>query len=168
MNLKYATHMNIIRSQLLKYYTNAIETFGFVTHENRNHLNLPKDHYLDACVIASGGKQMNICHYLFFKKRVAKGDYKLCFGKRGEKKIPTGKICGFKRFDKIEYLGKEYFIKGRMSSGYCTLMDIHGEKIVFTDAPRGMKTPKFINIKTRISSRRSCLVYQDDVIHMLS
>jgi len=168
MNLKYATHMNIIRSQLLKYYPDAIETLGFVTHENRNHLNLSKDHYLDACVIASGGKQMNICRHLFYKKRVAKGDYKLCFGKRGEKKLPTGKICGFRKFDKVEYLGKEYFIRGRMSSGYCALMDIYGEKIVFKNAPKGMKTPKFVNIKTRISSRRSCLVYQDDVIHMLS
>lgn len=168
MNLKHATHMNIIRSQLLKYYPNAIETFGFVTHENRNHLNLPKDHYLDACVIASGGKCFKQNNKIFYKKRVAKGDYKLCFGKRGEKKLPTGKICGFRKFDKVEYLGKEYFIKGRMSSGYCGLMNIHGEKIIFKDAPKGMKTPKFINIKTRISSRKSCLVYQDNVIHMLS
>ena len=54
-NLKHATHMNIIRSQLLKIYPDAIETFGFVTSENRNHLKLRKDHYIDACVIASGG-----------------------------------------------------------------------------------------------------------------
>ena len=54
-NLKYATHMSIIRSRLLKKYPDAIETFGFVTAENRNHLNLLKDHYIDACVIASGG-----------------------------------------------------------------------------------------------------------------
>ena len=49
-NLKYATHMSIIRSWLLKRYPDAIETFGFVTSENRNHLNLEKDHYIDACV----------------------------------------------------------------------------------------------------------------------
>ena len=54
-NLNHATHMSIIRSYLLKKYPNAIETFGFVTSENRNHLNLEKDHYIDACVIASGG-----------------------------------------------------------------------------------------------------------------
>ena len=54
-NLKYATHMSIIRSRLLKKYPDAIETFGFVTSENRHRLNLPKDHYIDACVIASGG-----------------------------------------------------------------------------------------------------------------
>ena len=60
--------MNSIRKQLLeRSYPNAIETFGFVTHENRNHLNLPKDHYLDACVIASGGKyfERNNKWYIF-------------------------------------------------------------------------------------------------------
>ena len=30
-NLKYATHMSVIRSRLLKKYPDAIETFGFVT-----------------------------------------------------------------------------------------------------------------------------------------
>lgn len=42
LNLKHATHMSIIRSRLLKKYPNAIETFGFVTSENRNHLKLKK------------------------------------------------------------------------------------------------------------------------------
>ena len=56
LRLKYATQMSIIRSQLLKIYPDAIETFGFVTKENRNNLNLQKEHYMDACVIASGGK----------------------------------------------------------------------------------------------------------------
>lgn len=41
-NLKHATHMSIIRSQLLKKYPDAIETFGFVTNENRHRLNLKK------------------------------------------------------------------------------------------------------------------------------
>ena len=45
MNLKHATHMSIIRGRLLKKYPNAIETFGFVTSENRNHLKLKKDAY---------------------------------------------------------------------------------------------------------------------------
>ena len=49
----------------------------------------------------------------------------------------TDKICGFKKFDKVEYLDKEYFIKGRMSSGYCVLMDIYGNKIDFSYLPKG-------------------------------
>lgn len=75
MNLKYAAYMSIIRSRLLKVYPDAIETFGFITKENRNHLSLPKDHHIDACVIASGGQDFKLNDNLFYKKRVAKGDY---------------------------------------------------------------------------------------------
>ena len=156
LNLKYATHMSIIRSQLLKVYPEAIETFGFVTKENRNHLNLPKDHYIDACVIASGGKKFKLNDEIFCKRRVAKGDYQLSKGIRGEQRIPVGKIQGFRKFDKIRYFGKEYFIKGRMSSGFAVLMDIFNNKINFSYMPKGFKTPKLSNLE-RITARRSCL-----------
>lgn len=53
--LNHATQMNSIRKQLLKRYPEAVETFGYVTKENRQLLGLPKDHYIDACVIATGG-----------------------------------------------------------------------------------------------------------------
>ena len=155
-NLKHATHMSIIRSQLLKKYPNAIETFGFVTTENRNHLNLPKDHYIDACVIASGGLEFKELDVIFYKYRVSKGDYKLIQCIRGEQKPPTRKIHGFRKFDKVKYLGKEYFIKGRNSLGYAVLMDIFGNEIDFGFMPRGLKTPKLFNCK-RISARSSCL-----------
>ena len=156
MNLKYATHMSIIRNQLLKVYPEAIETFGFVTKENRNHLNLPKNHYIDACVIASSGKEFELNDEIFYKRRVAKGDYQLTKGVRGEQRIPTGKIQGFRKFDKVRYFGKEYFIKGRMSSGFAFLMDIFNNKIDFSSMPKGRKTPKLSNLE-RISARRSCL-----------
>ena len=160
LNLKYATHMSIIRSQLLKIYPNVIETFGFVTKENRNHLNLPKDHYLDACVIASGGKPFKLSDEIFYKRRVAKGDYQLTKGVRGEQQIPVGKIRGFRKFDKVKYFGKEYFIKGRMSSGFAILMDVFNSKIDFNYMSKGYKTPKLSNLK-RVSARRSCLcIYQ--------
>lgn len=154
--LKYATHMSIIRSQLLKKYPDAIETFGFVTSENRNHLKLRKDHYIDACVIASGGLEFKELDVTFYKRRVSKGDYRLTQGVRGEQKLPTGKICGFRRFDKVEYLGKEYFIKGRVSRGFAGLMNIFGDEVDFSYMPRGYKTPKLSNCK-RISTRRSYL-----------
>ena len=154
--LKHATHMSIIRSRLLKKYPDAIETFGFVTSENRNHLNLPKDHYIDACVIASGGLEFKELDVIFYKYRVSKGDYKLIQGIRGEQKPPTRKIHGFRKFDKVKYLGKEYFIKGRNNLGYAVLMDIFGNEIDFGFMPRGLKTPKLFNCK-RISARSSCL-----------
>ena len=123
-NLKYATHMSVIRSCLLKEYPDAIETFGFVTSENRNHLKLEKDHYIDACVIASGGLGFKMLDVIYRKRHVSKQDRILTKGVRGEQKLPTGKIFGFKKFDKVKYLGEEWFIKGRRSSGAFVLMDI--------------------------------------------
>lgn len=79
--------MSIIRSYLLKKYPNAIETFGFVTAENRNHLNLEKDHYIDACVIASGGLKFEELDVIYRKRRVSVQDRALTKGIRGEKKI---------------------------------------------------------------------------------
>ena len=154
--LKHATHMSIIRSQLLKKYPDAIETFGFVTSENRNRLKLEKDHYIDVCVIASGGLDFKELDVIYRKRRVSKGDYKLTQGVRGEQKLPTGKIKGFKKFDKVKYLGEEYFIKSRKSVGYTILMDIFGNEVDFSFVPRGNKIPKLSNCR-RISARRSCL-----------
>lgn len=163
--------MSIIRSKLLKKYPDAVETFGFVTSENRNHLKLKKDHYVDACVIASGGLEFKELDMVFYKRRVSKGDYQLCKGIRGEQKIPTGKICGFRKFDKVNYLGEEYFIKGRMSSGFAILMNIDGNKIDFSSMPKGLKTPKLMSCE-RLSARRSCLcirnVEGDRAAHILN
>ena len=160
--LKHATHMSIIRSGLLKNYPNAIETFGFVTAENRNNLKLEKDHYIDACVIASGGLGFKELGVIFYKRRVSKGDYKLTRGIRGEQKLPTGKIFGFRKFDKVNYFGKEYFIKSRMSRGYATLMDVFGNKIGFDNVSRGNRTPKLCNCG-RISARASCLCIKQNI-----
>lgn len=155
--LKYATQMNIISSQLKKHYLNCIETSGYITKANRLALNISKDHNLDACVIASNGNQIRIKSYLYQKKSIAKGDYQLTKGVRGEIKIPTGKIKGLRKFDKVRYLGKEYFIKGRMSSGYAILMDIDENKIDFSNMPKGKKTVKLENLK-RIQSRKSIIL----------
>lgn len=162
MNLKHATHMSIIRSQLLKIYPEAIETFGFVTKENRNNLSLPKEHFIDACVIASGGEEFVLNDEIFYKKRVSKGDYQLAKGSRGERKIPTGKIRGFRKFDKVRYKGKMYFIKGRIvAGGYATLMDIHGTTQTF-DNP---KTPKLERCK-RIRARKTTLIERRAIHHI--
>ena len=159
-NLKYATQMNSIRCQLLKHYPEAIETFGMVTKANRLSMGLPKDHHIDACIIASGLNPITIkTNLLYLKKSVSKGDYQQTQGIRSEQKLTTGKICGFRKFDKVRYFGKEYFIKGRMSTGYAILMDIDGNKIDFSTMPKGYKTPKLSNCK-RIASRKTTIVTQ--------
>lgn len=158
--LKYATQMNSIRCQLLKTYPDAIETFGMVTKANRLSIGIPKDHHLDACVIASGLNPISIkTNLLYSKKAVSKGDYQQTKGIRSEQRLSTGKICGFRKFDKVRYFGKEYFIKGRMSTGYAILMDINGKKIDFSTMPKGYKTPKLSNC-IRVASRKTTLCMQ--------
>ena len=160
-NLKYATHMSVIRSCLLKEYPDAIETFGFVTSENRNHLKLEKDHYIDACVIASGGLGFKMLDVIYRKRHVSKQDRILTKGVRGEQKLPTGKIFGFKKFDKVKYLGEEWFIKGRRSSGAFVLMDIDNNSIDFRDRG-GKQNPSYKFIK-KINARRSVLCIKERI-----
>ena len=155
LKLKYATQMSIIRSQLLKIYPDAIETYGFVTKENRNHLDLPKEHFIDACVIASGGKVFKQSDWLFKKRRVPKQNRQLCKGIRGEKKIPTGKVFGFRRFDKVRYLKEICFVKGRRNSGGFVLMDIDNNAIDFRDKG-GRQNPSYKLLK-RLNTRKSVL-----------
>lgn len=153
--LKHATQMNSIRIHLLKLLPSAIETFGFITKENRQIMNLPKEHHMDAVAIASqGGNVIFKINSTLFKKCVSNGDYQQTKGIRSEQRIPTGKINGFRKFDKVKYLGNEYFIKGRMSTGYVILMDIDGNKINFKCESKGNKTPKMTNL-IRINGRNS-------------
>lgn len=157
-NLKYATQMNGIRIQLLKLYPEAKETFGYVTKTNRQTIGLKKGHYNDAVVIASGGNEVNFkAEVVYRKKCVPKGDYQKTKGVRSEQSITTGKICGFRKYDKVRYYGREYFIKGRMSTGYAILMDIDGNKIDFSYMPKGYKTPKLSNCK-RMTARSGWMV----------
>lgn len=152
--LKHATQMNSIRVQLLKILCNAEETFGFITKEHRQLMNLPKEHYMDAVVIASQGNNVKFqTNNILLKKCVADGDYQQTKGIRSEQKINTGKIKGFRKFDKVRYLSKEYFIKGRMSTGYAILMDIEGNKVDLKPIP------KFKKMK-RIQARKSWIISQ--------
>jgi len=152
--LKFATQMNSIRIQLLKLLPEAEEAFGFVTKEHRQTLGLGKEHYFDAVAIASQGVPVQFkTNKVLFKKCVSDGDYQQAKGVRGEQKIPTGKIQGFRKFDKVRYLGKEYFIKGRMSTGYAVLMDITGSKVNLKPIPKFSKM-------IRGSARKSLLLQE--------
>lgn len=155
LRLKYATQMSIIRSQLLKIYPDAIETFGFVTKTNRESLNLSKGHFIDACVIASAGKEFRQLNWLFKKRRVPKQNRQLCKGVRGEKKLPIGKVFGFKRFDKVKYLKEICFIKGRRSRGDFVLMDIDNNAIDFRDRSK-RKNPSY-KLLERLNTRKCTL-----------
>lgn len=163
--LLHATQMNVIRSQLLKMHPEAVETFGYVTNANRELINMPKDHYIDACVIASEGKSFSIGRdvQLVVKKCSTCHDYQKTKGSRSEKLLNTGKICGFRKFDKVRCFGKNYFIKGRMSTGYAILMDIFGNKADFTKMPKGNKTSKLANCR-RLEARKSWMITTETII----
>jgi hypothetical protein len=154
-SLKHATQMNSIRVQLLKLLPEATETFGYITKQNRWELGLSKEHYNDAITIACRGLSVNnVISTILYKKCINDGDYQLSKGIRSEQKIPTGKIQGFRKFDKVRYLNSEYFIKGRMSAGYAILMDIKGTKIPLKPIPKFVKMKRIQARKTWIMSQK--------------
>ena len=159
--LKHATHMSIIRSWLLRKYSDAIETFGFVTSENRNHLKLEKGHCIDACVIASGGLEFKGLDVIYRKRRISVQDRILTKGIRSERKLPTGKVHGFKRYDKVKYFREVCFVKGRRTNGGFVLMDINNISIDFRD--RGGKQNPSYRFIERINTRRSVLCIKERI-----
>lgn len=155
--LKHATQMNSIRTQLLKLFPDARETFGFITKEHRQLMSLPKEHYTDAVVIASQGQDVDFkTRSVLLKKCVSDGDYQQTKGIRSEQRISTGKMQGFRKFDKVRYLENECFIKGRMSTGYAILMTIEGVKLTLKPIPK-------FNKMERISARKSWIIHQKTI-----
>lgn len=151
--LKHATQMNSVRIQLLKRIPEAEETFGYITKINREAIGLEKKHYIDASVISSCGRELKFKNdSVLLKRCVSDGDYRQTRGIRSEQRIPAGKLMGFRKFDKIKYNGKEYFIKGRMSRGYCNLMGIDNKEI------KMKPIAKMERIK-RINSRKTWIIY---------
>lgn len=147
--------MNSIRIQLLKHYPEAIETFGFITKENRWNLGLDKTHYIDACVIASGGKPFKIPKYYYKKRHIPRQERILCKGVRSERKIPADKVHGFRRYDKVDYMGVKCFVKARRTSGSFVLSDIEGNNIDFRPLG-GVANPSYKKI-TRLNRRNTTL-----------
>ena len=151
--LKYATQMNSIRIQLLRHYSEAIETFGFITKANREFSSLSKEHYNDAITIACGCIPEPIIDTKLYKKRhIAKGQYQLYQGQNSDKKLPRGKVHGFLNRDVVKYRGCLYLIKGLISKGYCKLMDINGVEKKFTN-PKTVKLNACVRISARSTTR---------------
>lgn len=153
--LKHATQMNSIRVQLLKHYSEAIGTFGFITKENRQLIGLEKTHYNDAVVIATGclNKPKFLVDIVYKKICVAKGQYRLHQGQRSESRLPRGKVKGFLNKDIVKYRGCNYLIKALMSrGGYCKLMNIDGIEQRFEN-PKTVKLDSLRRISARSTTR---------------
>lgn len=157
--------MNILRSMLQKEYPDAELTYWFITKEIRRVFGLDKSHTIDACCIASRGVLfINENSNKYKKKCVPKGNYARTGVKGGRFVfLPSGKISGFKRYNKVLYNNKEYFVTGRMSNGYITLTDIDGNKPQVESVKRstGEKYLSLAKIKVslvkKISSAKTCI-----------
>ena len=147
--LFHATQMNSIRAQLLKAYPEAEETFGYITKAYRQKHTDRKTHALDAVFAASRGtKPSFLATSVLYKTCQADGDYPQTKGIRSERRIPRARIGGFRKFDKVVYQGREYFIKGRMSSGYAVLMDHQSNAVKLSPMPK-------LNLIRRVAARKS-------------
>jgi 5-methylcytosine-specific restriction endonuclease McrA len=154
-NLKHASQMNVLCSMIQKRFGIGVfqKTFGGVAKGVREYFKYPKEHYWDAFFgsFETGDDPVIVTDRVIMKKCVAKGEYQKTKGKRSEKRMPSDKIQGFKRWDKVLYQDTVCFIKGRMSTGYAILCDIFGTKIDFKPIP------KFTSMQ-RISSRKSWIM----------
>ena len=170
---KHATEIGMVKSQLKKRWIDlnsncnsnisTTETFGYETKYIReNILSLVKTHANDAIAIACNSLSLNVVsnnkiklipsHIIYYKKHVSKGDYQQTSGIRSEKKIPTGKLFGLRKFDLIKTEKGTGFIKGKRRSGYFVIMDIHGTII-----------HNSVNVKkkcTRINARKTTLIQE--------
>lgn len=66
---------------------------------------------------------------VYFKKHVSKGDYRQTNGSRSEKRIPTGKLFGLRKFDYIQTAKGTGWIKGKRITGFFALSDLEGKII---------------------------------------
>lgn len=163
--LRYATQMNVLRHMLQREFPDAELTYGFITKEMRRVFGLEKSHTLDACCIASRGVLFkNNTSNKYKKKCVPKGDYPRTGVKGGKFVVlPNGKIAGFKRYDKVLYSGKEYFVVGRKTKGYIYLIDIDNNRpqVERTKRTTGEKYMSKAEIKAtsvkKIAGAKTCL-----------
>lgn len=130
---KAAAHANIMRWKLYER-AKALGfpvkiTYGYQTKCSRISQKLEKSHINDAFVIAGGSGQLRKQGGFQFRQ-VRKQNRKLYRGIRSHVRSKLARVLfGFRQWDKVRYKGQDYFIKGRRSSGYFSLSDIHGQSV---------------------------------------
>lgn len=167
--LRYATQMNVLRCMLQREYPDAEVTYGFITKEMRRVFGLEKSHMVDACCIASRGTLFRNDNPNKYKKKcVPKGDYARTGVKGGRFVVLSkGKIAGFRRYDKVLYNNKEYFVVGRMSIGKIYLIDIDNNRVQVERTKRstGEKYTSKAEIKVslvkKVTSAKSCVCVKE-------
>lgn len=154
-----ATIVSTVSAYLRNTFTFR-ETFGFETKEKRKILGFPKEHFIDALLTTCEiGEVVDFPTQSFTKRLVSQGDYQQTFGKHSEKKIPTGKLFGLRKFDLIETQKGTGFVKGKRSSGFFAISDIGGAAI--SDSVNVKKAVK------RLSARKTVLIQRNSEAQFL-
>ena len=137
MKFKDAAFMGVMRwafyNKLKKMYHDVELTFGYITKNTRIKSNLPKDHYIDARCI-SGNPLAVSDGIVYYQKKIRchnRQIHKLTIFKNSRRKRNQAEylVKGFRLFDKVKYLGKEYFIFGRRNSGFFDIRNLQGNKV---------------------------------------
>ena len=150
---KHATESGVIASRLKASGWEFEPTFGYETKYKREQfLKLPKSHLNDAVAICcEDGEVVEVGNGNgFIKRHVSQGDYQQTTGKHSQKRIPTGKLFGLRKFDLIQSVKGIGFITGKRSSGYFALGTIDGTRLTGS-----------VNIKTncvRLTARKTTLL----------
>ena len=151
---KHATEVSIVAARLRKHFGEFEETFGFITKIDRMEQGLSKKHFIDAAVIASKGFPVKLLTKTIIQRLVSKGDYQQTKGARSEKTIPTGKLFGLRKYDLIKTANGTGLVKGKRSSGYFAISDIHGKSL-----------HNSVNVKTdiiRLSARHTTITVMEN------
>ncbi len=124
---KHATEVGIIKASLGKRW-DFEPTFGYETKFKREQcLKWKKAHAVAIC--CDDGQVVSPESYVYFKRHIAKGDYQQTKGSRSERRIPTGKLFGFRKFDMIKTSAGVGFVKGKRSSGHFAICRLDGSVI---------------------------------------
>lgn len=150
---KHATQMGIVKSRLSQSSTPHEATFGYETKYKREQiLGWPKTHANDAVAAClEDGETVAASEIILLKNHVAKGDYKQTKGARSHIRIPTGKLFGMRKGDKVLTPHGIGFINGKRSSGYFSIADLDGNTIHASAKVREM---------TRLTARSTTQIEQ--------
>jgi len=151
---KDASQLNVISPQVIKRFNGVLLTYGFETKYKREAMGLPKTHYNDALSICLSDEEaqlnnIKLLDYYCVKKMVSKGDYRQTRGRHSQTKIPTGKLFGLRKFDKVKTIKGIGFVSGKRKDGRFAICDVFGNSI-----------SENVNIKKnviRISARKNYL-----------
>jgi hypothetical protein len=128
---KHATEVGIVKGVIVRSGWEFTPTFGYETKFKREQcLHWEKSHASDAVAIAcEDGETVDPLGALYRKRHVAGGDYQQTKGARSEIRIPTGKLFGLRKFDKVSTPYGIGFVKGKRSTGYFEISTLDGTKI---------------------------------------